>query len=63
MKNILFIITTALLLASCGGDTKSVDDLIEGGDLSAIKERKAELNAQQNELKVEIEKLNTFIHM
>ena len=61
MKNILFIITTALLLASCGGDTKSVDDLIEGGDLSAIKERKAELNAQQNELKVEIEKLNTFI--
>jgi membrane fusion protein (multidrug efflux system) len=61
MKNILFIITIALLLASCGGDTKSVDDLIEGGDLSAIKERKAELNAQQNELKVEIEKLNTFI--
>lgn len=61
MKNILFIITTALLLASCGGDTKSVDDLIESGDLSAIKERKAELNAQQNELKVEIEKLNTFI--
>ena len=52
MKNILFIITIALLLASCGGDTKSVDDLIEGGDLSAIKERKAELNAQQNELKV-----------
>ncbi|CAL68031.1 HlyD family secretion protein [Christiangramia forsetii KT0803] len=61
MKKFLFILTTSLILSSCGGNDKSVDALIEDGDLSAIKERKTALSTQQRELKSEIEKLNSYI--
>ena len=62
MKKFLFIFTISLILSSCGGDDKSVDSLIENGNLTEIKEKKAELNNQQKELKAKIDKLNTYIN-
>jgi len=62
MKKFLFIFTISLILSSCGGDDKSVDSLIENGNLTEIKEKKADLNIQQKELKAKIDKLNTYIN-
>jgi len=62
MKKFLFIFTISLILSSCGGDDKSVDSLIENGNLTEIKEKKADLNTQQKELKAKIDKLNTYIN-
>ncbi|MCF4100311.1 efflux RND transporter periplasmic adaptor subunit [Gillisia sp. M10.2A] len=61
MKKLLYILTISIAVASCGGKNESVEELIEQGDLTAIKERKAELNAQQKELKSEIDQLNAYI--
>jgi len=62
MKKIIFILTISVLLASCGGNDQSVDTLIENGNLTEIKSKKAELNNQQKELKAKIDKLNTYIN-
>lgn len=59
-KSILFIITL-ITLASCGGDSKSVDAIIDAGDMTAVKTKRAELNKQQRDLKSEIDKLNQYI--
>lgn len=59
-KSILFILTLAVLV-SCGGDSKSVDAVIDAGDMTAVKAKRAELNKQQREIKSEIDKLNQYI--
>ncbi|MCG2417679.1 efflux RND transporter periplasmic adaptor subunit [Aequorivita sp. F47161] len=59
-KALLFLIILATF-ASCGRDNKSVDSVIDSGDLSAVKAKRTELNKQQRELKSEIDKLNQFI--
>ena len=59
-KSILFLITL-LTLASCGGDSQSVDAVINSNDMAAVKAKRAELNKQQRELKAEIDKLNAYI--
>src|SRR5690554_2774110 len=61
MKKIFLLIIFIATLVSCGGDQKSVDFLIESGDLSAIKTKRTELNQQQRDLKAEIDKLNEYI--
>lgn len=61
MKKIFLLIIFIATLVSCGGDQKSVDSLIESGDLSAIKTKRTELNQQQRDLKAEIDKLNEYI--
>ncbi len=59
-KSILFLITL-ITLASCGGDNKSVDAVIDSKDMAAVKAKRAELNKQQRELKADIDKLNAYI--
>ncbi len=59
-KSILFLITL-ITLASCGGDNKSVDSVIGSKDMAAVKDKRAELNKQQRELKADIDKLNAYI--
>lgn len=61
MKNLAYIFIASLILVSCGGEDQSVDNLIENGDLTAIKKRKTELSEQQNSLKEDIQKLNAYI--
>lgn len=59
-KSILFLITL-IMLASCGGDNKSVDTVIDSKDMAAVKAKRAELNKKQRELKADIDKLNAYI--
>lgn len=59
-KSILFLIILATL-ASCSGDKKSVDAIIDSGDLSAVKAKRTELNQQQRDLKSDLDKLNEYI--
>ena len=59
-KSIFFTIILATLI-SCSGDKKSVDAILDSGDLSAIKAKRADLNQQQHNLKSDIDKLNEYI--
>ena len=69
MKNIFSILTVALILSSCGGDTnkeQSVESIIEKGDLTeirtkktSIKEKIAQLNSQIESLDAVLEKNDT----
>ncbi|MCT8339605.1 efflux RND transporter periplasmic adaptor subunit [Flavobacteriaceae bacterium TK19130] len=63
MKYFLTFFSIALVLVACGdgGNNASVDSLIEQGDLSAIKQRRAELNEQQQQLNEQLDKLTTYI--
>ncbi len=61
MKKSILLLITLITLASCGGDNKSVDAVIDSKDMTAVKAKRAELNKQQRELKAEIDKLNEFI--
>ncbi|WP_310991527.1 efflux RND transporter periplasmic adaptor subunit [Aequorivita marina] len=61
MKKITLLLITLVTLASCGNDKKSVDAIIDSGDLSAVKSKRTELNQQQRDLKSDIDKLNAYI--
>ena len=61
MKKSFLLLIILAALASCGKKTKSVDDIINSGDLSAIKAKRTEMNQQQRDLKSDIEKLNEYI--
>ena len=61
MKKFIYLLLITITVASCGNKEGSVDSLIENGNLSEIKAKKAELSTQQKELKAKIDKLNTFI--
>lgn len=59
MKKILYILT-AVFLVSCGGEP-TIEELIEKGDLKAIKEQRGSLLAQKNALDEKIATLEAFI--
>ncbi len=61
MKKFFLLATMSLILASCGNDEKSVDDIIEGGNLEEIRAKKAELSSEQRELSTKISKLDDKI--
>lgn len=61
MKKAILLLITLATLASCGNDKKSVDSVIDSGDLSAVKSKRTELNEQQRVLKSDIDKLNEYI--
>ena len=61
MKKFIYLLLITITVASCGNKEGSVDSLLENGNLSEIKAKKAELSTQQKELKAKIDKLNTFI--
>ncbi|WP_335965747.1 efflux RND transporter periplasmic adaptor subunit [Galbibacter sp. PAP.153] len=62
MKKTYLIIISALVLASCGGGGKqSVDEVIENGNLEAIKQKREELSLQHDALGADIKKLNNAV--
>lgn len=63
MKKLAAILSVSLLLAACGNeDKKSVDDLIEEGNLKEIRARKSELSKEQSAITSDINKLDEAIN-
>ncbi len=60
MKKLSLIIVSLLILVSCGKND-SVEKVIETGDLSEIRAKKANLSAQQSELSSQIAQLDAAI--
>jgi membrane fusion protein (multidrug efflux system) len=59
MKYIYVTFLTALILTSCGNKKEvSVDDVLATNDVTQIKSKKAEIDAKQAKLSLEVEKLN-----
>ncbi|MFZ0489534.1 MAG: efflux RND transporter periplasmic adaptor subunit, partial [Salegentibacter sp.] len=61
MKRIAVFMIFSFLLISCGNKEKSVEDVIDEGNLSQIRSKKAELSEQQSELSSKIDKLDEAI--
>jgi len=62
MKNIIYLLTISILLASCGGNqSQSVEALIAQGDLEAIRAKKSEISEQQRQLEANIKMLDSVI--
>ena len=63
MKKLAAILSVSLLLAACGNENKkSVDDLIEEGNLKEIRARKSELSKEQSAITSDINKLDEAIN-
>jgi len=62
MKKLITLILIAILLMSCGSKSgDSVEDVITSNDLKAIREKKAEIVAEQNRVKEQIMLLDEAI--
>lgn len=62
MKHIFLITILVLLIASCGNSSnKSTEDIISDGNLSKLKEKKAELNEKNKSIEAEIKQLDEAI--
>ena len=61
MKRIFYLLTTLLALSACGGEEKSVDDLIAEGKLEAMRERKTQVSDQQKLIEDNLRKLDSAI--
>ncbi|WP_396591018.1 efflux RND transporter periplasmic adaptor subunit [Allomuricauda sp. R78024] len=62
MKNLIYLVLTALVLSSCGGGNNgSVESVIAGNDLEAIRAKRTEITNQQKGLEMEIQSLDSVI--
>nr|WP_298923026.1 efflux RND transporter periplasmic adaptor subunit [uncultured Allomuricauda sp.] len=62
MKNLIYLVLTALVLSSCGGGNNgSVENVIAGNDLEAIRAKRTEITNQQKGLEMEIQSLDSVI--
>ncbi|SFB81262.1 RND family efflux transporter, MFP subunit [Zunongwangia mangrovi] len=62
MKKLAAIFSVSLLIAACGNENeKSIEDLIEEGNLTEIRARKSELSKEQSALTSDINKLDEAI--
>lgn len=62
MKKAVTLLSISLLLLSCGKEKeKSVEEVIEGRNLTEIKSKKAELSKQKSELTAKIDQLDEAI--
>ena len=63
MKKLAAILSISLLLTACGNENKkSVDDLLEDGNLTEIRARKSELSKKQSAITSDINKLDEAIN-
>lgn len=63
MKKAITLLSISLLLLSCGKEKeKSVEEVIEGRNLTEIKSKKAELSKQKSELTAKIDQLDEAIN-
>jgi RND family efflux transporter MFP subunit len=62
MKNLIYILTSAIVLASCGGSgEQSVDELISQGDLETLRAKKNEIADKQRAIEKELQLLDSVI--
>ena len=61
MKKISLLIVSLFILASCGNSDRSVEEVIEEGNLSEIRAKKAELSKQQSDISSKIARLDAAI--
>jgi RND family efflux transporter MFP subunit len=61
MKKIYSLFIVTLVLVSCGDKKQSVDTVIASGDLTKIRQKKADLDTQQQELIAQIKLLDAEI--
>ena len=61
MKKIYSLLIVTLVLVSCGDKKQSVDTIIASGDLSKIRQKKADLDTPQQELAAQIKLLDAEI--
>jgi len=62
MKNILSLLIITLVLASCSGDkNKSIEDIIDEGNLTTIREKRVEIVAKQQKITEQLRQLETKI--
>ncbi|ALJ05292.1 RND transporter [Pseudalgibacter alginicilyticus] len=62
MKNIYLLVFVSLILTSCGNENKkSVEDILATNNLEQIRERKSSLDAQQQEISVQLKQLEAKI--
>ncbi|WP_420321138.1 efflux RND transporter periplasmic adaptor subunit [Flagellimonas sp.] len=62
MKRIIYIVLTAVVLSSCGGGSNgSVEGVIAGNDLEAIRAKRAEISEQQKALEKDLHSLDSMI--
>lgn len=63
MKKIAVLISIPFFIFSCGKkEERSVEDVIESGDLSEIRQKKSELSSEQSELTAKIDMLDEAIN-
>ena len=60
MKNALFIISI-LFLAACGGNNKSVEELIEKEDIEALKTKRSEISTQIKTDKEDLDRIGLYL--
>lgn len=61
MKNTIFLLLTAIIIASCGGDSKSVDAIIESGNLESIRAKRTEIVTHQQEVNQQLASIDAAI--
>lgn len=62
MKRMLYIVLAAIVLSSCGGGKKeSVEGVLAGNDLEAIRAKRSEISVQQKALEQELHLLDSAI--
>ena len=61
MKNILSILVLAFLVACGGEEEKSIEALIQEGNLEEIKAKQADLKSQEKELKAKYMQLSSIL--
>ena len=63
MKNIYTLLIITLVLAACGGDKKekSLEDILASNNLTALKEKRDEIDTKQQEFAEQLKQLNAKI--
>ncbi|PKA83172.1 RND family efflux transporter MFP subunit [Ulvibacter sp. MAR_2010_11] len=61
MKKVIIILVTALTIAACGGDSQSVDAVIESGNLEAMKAKKEQVLASYDSIATVLGRLELAI--
>lgn len=61
MKKGTLLLLALILLSSCGGDSKSVDKVIESGNLESIRAKRVEIVAKQTEINNTLSRIDQAI--
>ncbi|MAP55639.1 efflux RND transporter periplasmic adaptor subunit [Altibacter sp.] len=61
MKKLFILLVTTLAITSCGGDSKSVESIVESGNLEEIRAKRAEIVLQQQEINQQLDEIDAAL--